>query len=120
MKIVHATYAAAAWVAIGTAPVHYVVSQMEPRRIEITAKRFSYEPAAITLKRGEPVELVLRSLDVSHGLKFGELGIEMKASKGRAGEVEFTPEKTGDFVGHCSVFCGRGHGEMHMTLHVVE
>jgi cytochrome c oxidase subunit 2 len=44
----------------------------------------------------------------------------LKAGKGATSEVEFAPEKTGDFVGHCSVFCGGGHGSMMLTLHVVE
>ena len=34
-------------------------------------------------------------------------------------ELPFTPDKTGDFVGQCSVFCGSGHGGMKMTMHVV-
>jgi len=40
--------------------------------------------------------------------------------KGVIVEVPFTPTRTGDFVGHCSVFCGSGHGAMTLTLHVVE
>ena len=47
-------------------------------------------------------------------------GIYVKAGKGKTGEVQFTPEQAGDFVGHCSVFCGMGHGSMHLTLRVVE
>ena len=43
-----------------------------------------------------------------------------KVSKGGTAEIAFTPDKTGTFVGHCSVFCGSGHGEMTLTLHVVE
>ena len=91
-----------------------------PRRIEITAKRFTYDPASITLKKGETVLLVLKSADVPHGLRFRELNVEVKAPKSGTGQVEFTPSKTGDFVGHCSVFCGAGHGSMMLTLHVVE
>jgi cytochrome c oxidase subunit 2 len=91
-----------------------------PRRIEITAKRFSYDPGTITLKKGETVLLVLKSADVPHGLRFRELSVEVKAPKGGTGQVQFTPNKTGDFVGHCSVFCGAGHGSMTLTLHVVE
>ena len=111
---------AAAFVAVGSAPLHFVAMPPETRRIEVTAKRFSYEPDTITLKKGEPVELVLKSEDVPHGLKFRELGVEVKASKNKTGEADFTPEKTGDFVGHCSVFCGMGHGSMHLILHVVQ
>jgi cytochrome c oxidase subunit II len=89
------------------------------RRVEITAKRFAFDPAVITLKKGEPVVLVLKSSDVPHGLRFRELGVELKVSKGGTGQVQFTPDKVGDFVGHCIVFCGEGHGTMALTLHVV-
>ena len=95
-------------------------TETQPRRIEVTAKRFSFDPAQLTLKKGEPVVLVLKSLDVAHGLRFRELGVDVKVGKGGTSEVQFTPEKAGDFVGHCSVFCGGGHGSMKLTLHVVE
>lgn len=120
MKIILAAWVAAAFVAIVTAPARFMALQAGPHRIQVTAKKFSYEPETITLKKGEPVQLVLKSEDVPHGLKFRELGVDVKANKGKTGEADFTPEKTGDFVGHCSVFCGRGHGSMHLTLHVVE
>ena len=89
------------------------------RRIEITAKRFEYTPPEITVKKGEPVILIIKSLDVAHGLRFRELNLNAKVDKGGTAELEFTPDKTGDFVGHCSVFCGSGHGAMTLTLHVV-
>lgn len=94
--------------------------ETQPRRIEITAKRFSFDPGELTLKKGEPVVLVLKSVDVAHGLRVRELGVDVKVGKGATTEVQFTPEKTGNFVGHCSVFCGGGHGSMKLTLHVVE
>lgn len=89
-------------------------------RVQVTAQRFSFSPAELTLKRGTPVTLVLISRDVAHGLRFRELGFEIKVDKGKVAEKTFTPEKIGDFVGHCSVFCGSGHGSMMLTLHVVE
>jgi cytochrome c oxidase subunit II len=91
-----------------------------PRRIEVTAKRFSYTPAEITLKKGEPVVLVLRSQDVPHGLKFSELNLKAEIGKGVDSQLSFTPTQVGDFVGHCSHFCGAGHGSMVLTLHVTE
>jgi cytochrome c oxidase subunit II len=95
-------------------------AQESPRRVEVTAKRFVFEPAEITLKKGQPVILVLTSADVAHGLRFRELNVDVHAAKGATSQVTFTPDRTGDFVGHCSVFCGNGHGEMTLTLHVVE
>lgn len=91
-----------------------------PRRIEVVAKRFAYTPSEITLKKGEPVVLVLRSEDVPHGVKFKELNLQTEIGKGGASELAFTPTQAGDFVGHCSHFCGSGHGAMTLTLHVTE
>ena len=100
--------------------VQTALAQPAPRRIEVTAKRFNFTPGEITLKRGEPVVLVLKSADVAHGIRFKELGIETKIGKGQTSELTFTPAKAGTFVSHCSVFCGPGHGSMTLTLHVVE
>ena len=91
-----------------------------PRRIEILAKRFEFVPDHITLKKGEPVTLVLRSEDVPHGIKFKELNLQTEIHRDHASEVSFTPTVAGDFVGHCSRFCGSGHGSMLLTLHVRE
>lgn len=91
----------------------------EPRRIVITAKRFAFDPQLITLKEGEPVRLVLEAVDVAHGLRCRELGLDVKASPGKPGEALITPGKVGEFIGHCSVFCGAGHGTMTLILRVV-
>ena len=95
-------------------------AKSEPRRIEVTAKRFAFSPGEITLKKGEPVLLVVKSVDVPHGIRIRELGVEVKVPKTGTQEVRFTPEKAGTFVGHCYVFCGEGHGTMTLTLHVVD
>jgi cytochrome c oxidase subunit 2 len=95
-------------------------AQSSPRRIEVTAKRFEFSPAEITLKKGQPIVLELKSTDAAHGLRFRELDLNVKVGAGGTTEVQFTPEKVGDFVGHCSVFCGSGHGTMALTLHVVD
>jgi cytochrome c oxidase subunit 2 len=95
-------------------------AEATPQRIEVTAKRFTFDPGEITLKKGQPVVLVLKSADVGHGIRIRELNVEVKVGKGGTAEVHFTPDKTGDFVGHCSVFCGSGHGSMAFKVHVVD
>jgi cytochrome c oxidase subunit II len=92
-----------------------------PRKIEISASKFSYSPTQITLKKGEPVVLVLHSTDVTHGLKIPDLGVNTtEIKKGKDSEVALTPEKTGHFTGKCAHFCGSGHGSMILQIDVVE
>jgi cytochrome c oxidase subunit II len=91
-----------------------------PKTVNVSAKRFVFEPSQITLKKGEPVIVELTTQDVAHGLKFKELNLSARIEKGKTAELAFTPTQTGDFVGHCSVFCGSGHGSMTLTLHVTE
>jgi cytochrome c oxidase subunit 2 len=99
---------------------HSTLAQSAPRRIEVTASKFKFTPGEITVMKGEPVVLVVKSADAAHGLRFREFNQNIKVDKGGTAEMRFTPDKTGDFVGHCSVFCGSGHGGMALTLHVVE
>jgi cytochrome c oxidase subunit 2 len=94
-------------------------AQGEPQRIEITARRFAFTPGEITVKKGQPVVLVLHSDDVEHGLRLKDFGVNVQVKPGKTIEVKFTPEKAGDFVGHCVVFCGAGHGGMMIKVHVV-
>jgi cytochrome c oxidase subunit 2 len=107
-------------ISAATAFTCFARAQSSPRRIEVTAKRFSFMPDDITLKKGEAVILVLRSDDVAHGLRFRELNIDVKVGPHGTAEARFTPEKSGDFIGRCSVFCGSGHRSMVLTLHVVD
>jgi cytochrome c oxidase subunit 2 len=104
---------------MGASYVNLTHAQEGPRRIEVTARRFAYDPAEITVKKGQPVVIVLKSADVAHGLRFRDLGLNVTVGANGTGQLSFTPDKTGDFVGHCSVFCGSGHGSMALTLHVV-
>jgi cytochrome c oxidase subunit II len=101
-------------------PVGYASSAETPRRIEITVERFTYEPEVITLKRGEPVVLVMHSIDVTHGIEVDELNLKSEdIKKDKATEIRFTPEKAGHFIGKCAHFCGRGHGMMTLQIEVL-
>jgi cytochrome c oxidase subunit II len=89
-----------------------------PQRIDINAKRFSYEPNEITVKKGAPVTLIFHSQDVEHGFVSEDLGLKTDVPKHGTSEVTFSPDKTGDFGAKCSHFCGAGHGTMQLTIHV--
>jgi heme/copper-type cytochrome/quinol oxidase subunit 2 len=69
-------YMLAPMLMIGAAIVPYksnVRAQESPRRIEVTAKQFEFQPSEITVKKGQPVVLVIKSADVAHGLRFRDL-----------------------------------------------
>ena len=88
--------------------------------LEIVASRFSFAPNEITVKRGAPVTITVRSSDATHGLVIPDLGIRTEVKKGQSEDLTLTPEAAGTFQGKCAHFCGKGHGSMTFTVHVVE
>jgi cytochrome c oxidase subunit II len=98
-----------------------LASQSEStHQVEVVARRFSFEPSEITVKKGHPVTIAVRSEDVTHGLVIEQLGIRTEVKKGQTEDLTLTPETTGTFQGQCAHFCGKGHGSMTFTVHVVE
>jgi len=91
-----------------------------PRVIEITAKRFEFSPATITLKKGETVTLRLRSEDVTHGFFQRALKLSAAIESGQTVDVTLTPQAAGRFLTICDHFCGAQHGNMHMNIVVEE
>ena len=90
-----------------------------PRVVEITAKRFEFNPKQVTLKRGETVTIRLVTLDRAHGLLVKPLGVDLDADAGKPGQITITPQDAGTFNAICDHYCGSGHGGMKMTV-VVE
>ncbi|HEY3930533.1 MAG TPA: cupredoxin domain-containing protein [Candidatus Koribacter sp.] len=90
------------------------------QRIDITAKRFSYTPNEITVTKGKPVTLVFHSADVNHGFASDDFNVKIEIPKHQTGQVTFVPSQVGDFGGKCAHFCGAGHGQMQLTIHVKE
>ena len=85
--------------------------------VQILARRFTFEPAAIQVVAGEPVRLVVRSKEGVHGFAIPRLKIDLHVPDG--GEpvtAEFTAPAAGEYEIACSEFCGRGHGQMKAVL----
>ena len=85
----------------------------EPRVIDITARRFAFEPAEIEATVGEHLQLVVRSADGVHGLEIKKLKIKKEVPRG--GEpvtIDFTATTEGTFPILCSEYCGKGHTSM--------
>lgn len=87
--------------------------------IQVTAKKYEFNPAVITVKQGQRVRLVITATDRDHGFKLAAYNVEQKLKKGVATPVEFTADKAGTFAFACSEFCGLGHSHMKGKL-VVE
>ncbi len=92
----------------------------EPAVIRIVAKRFSYTPAEIRLKKGVTVVLELVSEDRVHGFNLPGLGVRTDVTPEKPARVTITPEEAGRFRFHCDVFCGDGPGEMTGVIVVTE
>src|SRR5262249_50696670 len=92
----------------------------QPVEIKVTAKRFEFDPSTITVQKDKPVKLVVTSVDVDHGFKLEEFGINQKVPAKKTINVTFTPDRVGRFEFRCSVVCGTGHDGMLGELVVVE
>ena len=88
--------------------------------IHVTAKKFEFVPGEITVKKGEPVALEIKSEDVKHGFSLPDFNIRMEINPGQTGVVRFTPDKAGQFTFACNIFCGSGHEDMSGTLIVTD
>jgi len=88
--------------------------------IKVSARRFIFIPANITLKRGETVDIELSTEDVLMGFSVPDLQARSDIPPGQVMHVKLTPQKTGTFEFLCDVFCGSGHENMSGTITVVD
>jgi cytochrome c oxidase subunit 2 len=92
-----------------------------PRRIEIVASRYAFDPAVVVARLGEPIELVLRSADTDHGIAIKAYGVKAAIPKGGGTvSVLLVADKPGRFLIECSEYCGSGHKKMRGELVVAE
>ena len=97
-----------------------VAAAEQPQVIEIKAKKYEFSPSKITLKKGAPVVLRLSTEDRSHGFFVKPLGLDADIQPGQFTDVTITPDATGEYAVICDHYCGLGHGNMKMTLTVVQ
>ena len=87
-------------------------AQPKARVIKIAARKFTYTPNLVTLKRGEPVVLEFTTADVFMGFSAPELKLRADIVPGQVARVPFTPDKAGSYDFLCDIFCGEGHEKM--------
>ena len=114
--------AAAAACGIGAAGIGAIANSAQPRErvIKVTAKRFDYSPAHITVKKGVPVVFELKTLDVIMGFNLPDFNVRTDIVPGKLARLRLVPDKTGTFIFLCDIFCGTGHEEMSGQLTVVD
>jgi cytochrome c oxidase subunit 2 len=104
----------------GPAAAQSPTDPQKPVEINVTARKFEFDPHTITVHKGKPVRLVITSTDVDHGFKLEAFGINQKVPAKQTIKLDFTPDQVGRFEFRCSVVCGSGHDDMLGELVVVE
>lgn len=92
----------------------------QPVEIKVTARRSEFDPPTITVRKGQPVRLVITSVDVDHGFAIKEFNVGVKIEAKQTRIVEFTPDRAGRFRFYCTVYCGADHEDMFGELVVEE
>jgi len=82
------------------------------KEFKMTAKQFAFEPEIIEVNKGDKVRLIVKSVDVPHGIAIPEYGVNERLNPGEPVVIEFIADKEGTFTAFCSVFCGSGHSNM--------
>jgi cytochrome c oxidase subunit 2 len=81
------------------------------------------EPPVLAVPVGEPVRLVLNSLDVNHAFYVPQFLIKRDlidlGENGRDNELEFTITEAGTYAGQCAEFCGTSHADMKFVVNAM-
>jgi cytochrome c oxidase subunit II len=90
------------------------------KMIDVTASRFQFEPATISVAQGDNVRLRLHSADGTHGFAIKAFRVKALIPKvGEAVTVEFVADQEGTFDFTCSEYCGTHHAAMKGRLVVL-
>jgi cytochrome c oxidase subunit 2 len=82
------------------------------------------EPPVLAVPVGEPVRLVLNSLDVNHAFYVPQFLIKRDlipvGENGEPNELTFTVSEAGTYSGQCAEFCGTAHADMTFVVEAME
>lgn len=74
------------------------------KTIEIEGGSFYFKPSKITVKAGDRVKILLKSVDKVHNLYLDEFNVKSSDAKsGEATTVEFTAAKKGSYEFYCAI-----------------
>ena len=76
------------------------------KEFSVEASRFKYSPDIITVNKGDKVKINVNNLDTMHGIRIPDIQVSGDEL------IEFTADKSGEFIWYCNVFCGDEHKAM--------
>jgi cytochrome c oxidase subunit 2 len=83
------------------------------KEFTVVARRFSFDPAVITVQQGDTVRITASSADVVHGLALPDFNVNLRLEPGAQPQTAtFVADKKGTFTFYCNVYCGAGHTDM--------
>jgi heme/copper-type cytochrome/quinol oxidase subunit 2 len=117
------------FVAAGTYPHETPQTPAQNQSVQVinmTAKKYKFDPSPLHVKRGMKVQLRITATDHAHGFKIniypdgadakGAPGLAFttpkdcwRLEKGRVTTIEFVAQTAGSYPFKCCVFCGFGH-----------
>ncbi|MCH7493278.1 cytochrome c oxidase subunit II [bacterium] len=68
---------------------------------------------------GEPINFVLRSVDVIHSFWVPKLGGKMDLIPGKVNRVWLQADRPGTYYGQCAELCGASHANMRLRVHAL-
>ena len=86
------------------------------QEINMTAKKYEFNPSEIKAKQGTHLIIHVTSLDVEHGFAVKEYKTDVTIPAKGTAKVDMYLDKAGTFPFVCSRFCGLGHSHMKGTL----
>jgi len=93
---------------IGTAPADAPVKE-----VEVSAKKYEFNPATIEVPANTLVRLHLKATDREHGFEFKSVKDScVKFDPKASATLEFYADKAGEYEFSCCKRCGLGHGKM--------
>jgi cytochrome c oxidase subunit II len=133
-----------AYVTVGLLAVSFGIRAQTPdtdgkgstRVIEVSAKKYEFDPAEIRVKKGTRIELKVHSVDETHGIRlsltpegskenspgllFDNPDDNGKVEKNQDQVLDFVAQQAGTYEFKCAKVCGIHHGKMKGKLIVEE
>ena len=83
-----------------------------PRTITLEASQWRYTPGVVTVNEGDPVTLIIKASDVTHGFYLDGYNLTETVVPGQTITVKFVATRQGRWMFRCAVTCGAFHPYM--------